>query len=296
MITGIEAKLTKAESSQLERRDLAVGSWRQGAIENAEVLLDSVLAEPMTPRVAVKSWVSKAAFRAGAGDFEGSLRALDLAAEFLDAADLRFRGAFHNQRARVHNKLGNTDSALMDYTGASSCFEDAGDKSYQGAACLNIAELYLQRGDLGRARENIDRAMSLFKDSDSEYLSQGYDTLAKLELAEGKIENAVAFNQRALDLTEENEIWRKTFLDTRDRIETKLLELMGVRTVEDFNAIQVAMVRRALSETGGNLTRAGELVGLTHKGVAYIVDRHPELEQFRAKRRSRTKHKSIIKL
>src|SRR5689334_12063783 len=144
MIAVNEGNLTGTESSQLERRDLAVGSWRQGEIENAEILVDSVLAEPMTPQVAVKSWVSKAAFRAGVGDYDGSLRALNSAAKFLDAADLRFRGAFHNQRARVHNKLGNTDAALTDYAGACSYFEMVGDKSYEGAAYLNIAELYLQ--------------------------------------------------------------------------------------------------------------------------------------------------------
>src|SRR5690349_7257071 len=282
MIAAIDGKLTKTESSQLERRDLAVGSWREGEIENAEILMDTVLSEAMTPRVAVQCWVAKAAFRAEAENYEGSLNALNAAASFLDAADLRFRGAFHNQRARVHNKLGNADAALTDYAGASSCFEAVGDKSYEGAAYLNIAELYLQRNDFSRARENVDHAVALFRESRSEYLSQGYDTLAKLEFAEGKIEKALAFNEEAFALSPDNEVWRRTFSETKDRIERKLLELLSVTTVQDFTPLQIRMTRRALLKTGGNLTKAGELVGLTHKGVAYVVDHHSELESFRA--------------
>ena len=291
MIAAIGSNQTKAESSQLERRDLAVGSWRQGEIENAEILLDSVLAEPMTDRVAVQCWVSKAAFRVDAGDYEGSLKALNAAGRFLDAADLRFRGAFHNQRARVHNKLGNTDAALLDYAGASSCFEQDGDKSYEGAAYLNIAELYIQRGDIVRARVNIDHAMSLFNESKSEYLPQGYDTLAQIELAEGYTEKALASLRQGIDLVGDHETWRRDLLKTRDKIGKKIEELSSA-----LHSVNVEMVRWALIKTDGNLTRAGKLTGLTHKGVSYIVDRYPELEQFRAKRRTRTKYKSIIKL
>src|SRR5687768_5088041 len=129
MIAVIETGLTKTEAAQLERRGLAIGSWKQGEVENAEILLDGILTEPMTPQVAVQCWVSKAAFRAEAGDYEGSLKAIESAAEFLDMADLRVKGSFFNQRARIHNRFGNTGSALVDYAGASACFESVGDKS-----------------------------------------------------------------------------------------------------------------------------------------------------------------------
>ena len=290
MIAVIDSTLTKTEAAQLERRDLAIGSWRMGEVENAEILLDGVLAEPMTPRVAVQCWVSKAAFRAEAGDYQGSLRAIESAAEFLDESDPRVRGSFFNQRARIHNRFGNTEGALIDYAGASACFEAVGDQSYAGAALLNLAELYIQRADVAQARAHIDRALPLIKESESEYLCQGYDTLAQIELAEGRTESALSSLRHAFDLVGDNELWRLDLLKTRDKIGEKIEELSAT-----LHSVNVEMVRWALIKTGGNLTQAGKLAGLTHKGVSYIVDRHPELEGFRVKRRTRTKYKSIMK-
>lgn len=288
--TLLKDGLTKIERSQLERRDLARGSWAQGEIENATIILNSVLAEGMTPRVAVRCLVSQAAFRAEASDYAGSFESLGKAAELLDAADVRARGAFHNQRARIHNRMGNHSAALLDYAGASACFEDAEDRSEQGAAILNTAELYFQQGDLYQARENIDRALLVMLQCASEYLPQAYDTLANIDLAEGHIENAALAIKQAFERVGENEIWRRTFLETKEKIDKKVQELSG--TLHDIN---VEMVRWALIKTNGNLTRAGKLTGLTHKGVSYIVDRHPELEAFRARRRTRTRLKSLIK-
>lgn len=288
--TVLTGNLTETEQSQLERRELAVGSWAQGEIENASIILDSILAEEMTPRVAVRCLVSQAAFRAEVSDYAGSFESLGKAAELLDAADAKARGAYHNQRARIHNRMGNRNAALLDYAGASACFEEAEDRNEQGAAILNTAELYFQIGDLYQAREHIDRALLVMLQCGSEYTPQAYDTLAKIDLAEGQVANAVLAIKRAFELVGENEIWRRTFLETKEKIDRKVQELSG--TLHDVN---VAMVRWALIKTGGNLTQAGRLTGLSHKGVSYIVDRHPELETFRAKRRTRTRLKSLIK-
>lgn len=282
--------LTDVERSQLERRRMAIGSWADGEIENATIILNSVLAEQMTPRVRVQCLVSLAAFRSGAGDYPGSFEALERAAEFLDAADPRSRGAYHNQRARIHNRIGNVDAALTDYAGASVCFEEAEDRSQQGAAILNTAELYFQKGDLYQARDYIDHALLVMLQCGSEYLPQAYDTLAKLDLAEGQIENAALAIKLAFELVGENEIWRQTFLETKGKIDEKVQELSGT-----LHSVNVEMVRWALIKTGGNLTQAGRLTGLSHKGVSYIVDRHPELEMFRAKRRTRSRFKSLVK-
>lgn len=282
--------LTSIEKSQLARRRQAVEAWQRGDLAAANFLLGNVLAERMTPRVAVRCFVSQAAFRAEAGNYVESLAWLEKAGRFIDAADMGCRGAFHNQRARAHKELGNIDAALMDYAGASLCAEAVGDLSYEGAAFLNIAGLYLKISDLPQARVNIDRSMSLLLKSNSEFLAQGYDTLANIELAEGHTENAVTAIQRAFTLVGENEIWRRTFLETKEKIDKKIQELSSA-----MHGVNVGMVQWALTKTGGNLTQTGKLTGLTHKGVSYIIDRHPELEAFRVKRRTRTKFKSVFK-
>lgn len=282
--------LTDVERSQMERHDWAVDSWKQGDIEKANIFLDAVLAEDLTPRMAARCFVSRAAFRAEAGDYAGSLESIDQAAPFIDEADLQTQGSFHNQRARLHNRQGNVDAALMDYAGASACFEVAGEFSLGGAALLNVSELYLQKKDLDQARTYIDRALPLLIESDSVYLPQAFDTLANLELACGQIEKAVIAIERAFQLVGENEIWRQDFLKTRNKIREKIKQVSSA-----LHGVNVEMVRWALIKTNGNLTHAGNLTGLNRKGVSFIIDRHPELEAFRVKRRTRTKLKSVFK-
>lgn len=289
MIAVKDARLTAVEKSQLERREVAVNEWKRGDLDSADLLLDGLVAEGMTPTVAVRVLIAKAAIRAERSDYGGSLKFLGQAAQFFDAADLHFQGAFFNQRARANKELGNTDSAFTDYFAAEQCWEVIGDPEY-GKLLLNIAGLYLRLEDTVHARRYVEKAISVLEETDHHCLCQGYDTFANIELADGNVGNAIRLIKQALDLVGENQIWRNTFIDTRDRIDATIRELSS-----SLHSLNVDMVQWALIKTGGNLTQTGNLTGLTHKGVAYIVDRHPELERFRAKRRTRTKYKSIIK-
>ena len=283
MIAVKEVRLTGIEYSQLTQRDQAAEAWKQGDLDTADLLLDGIIAEGMTPAVAVRVLIAKAAFRAERLDYEGSLKTLEQAAQFFDAADLHFQGAFHNQRARAHKELGNSDAAFTDYFAAEACWEITGDPEY-GKLLLNMSGLYLRIGDTVNARQYIEKAVPVLVETEHYCLCQGYNTFANIELADGHIEKAINLIQRALDLVGENQIWRNTLLETKDAINAKIRELSGA-----LHTVNVDTVRWALEKTGGNLTQAGKLAGLTHKGVAYIVDRHPELEPFRVKRRKRLK-------
>lgn len=295
MITEISTKaFTETELSQLERKGLARGAWAEGRVDDALLILDTVLAEEMTPRVAAECLVTLASFKAERGDWPGSSEALLRAAPFLDSASLSVRGSFYHQRARLHGLQGNIDAAITDYTGATVCWEPTGDRNY-GAALLNLAGLYLERGDLVAARANIERALVVFEQQSSLYLCQAFDTLAKIELADGHAQLAFEAINKALGLVGENEKWRQDFLKTKEQIEVKLLDLLNVKTVDDLDRVRTGMIRRALIETGGNLTRTGNIVGLAHKSVAWIVDHNDELKPLRRKPYTRTHLKSIIK-
>lgn len=288
MIAVKEVQLTGVEESQLDRREMAVDEWKQGDPDAADLLLDGIIAEGMTPVVAVRVFIAKAAMSAERSDYEGSLRLLEKAAQFFDAADLHFQGSFFNQRARAYKELGNSDSAFSDYFAAEQCWEIIGDPEY-GKLLLNIAGLYLRLKDTAHARQYIEKAIPVLVETEHHCLCQGYDTFANIELADGNLERAINLIKQAIDLVGDNQIWRNTFIETRDKIDAKIRELSG-----SLHSLNVDMVRWALIKTGGNLTQAGKLTGLTHKGVTYIVDRHPELEQFRAKRRTRTHLKSVF--
>lgn len=286
-------KLTAAERDHLERKEMARGAWAEGRADDALLILDTVLSEDMTPRVAAECYVTESAFLAERNDFSGSLAALERAAPLLDSAGSRVKGSFYLQRGRVYRRLNEFDKAITDYTGAAICWEASGDKELEGASHLNLAHSYLTVGNFAMARISLDRAFALFRETGSFYLSQAYDTLANLALAEGLIELAVSAIRSALDLVDDNEAWRKTFLDTQAKIDTKLLELINVSTVEDLDRLRVVLVREALIKTGGNLSHAGKLIGLTYKGVDYIVQQYPELQRFRSERKRR--FKSLLK-
>lgn len=296
MIASTQIKdLTETERSQLDRRDWARGAWSEGRPGDALLILESVLVEDMAPRVAAECHVTHAAFLGEMERFDESGQALEKAAPFIDSADLRVQASFYFQRGRFHKENKRYDAALTDYSGAASFWKALGNTEREVAALNNLASLYLLIEDLDQAQENINAALSL--DPGSEFISQVYDTQANIFLVEGKLEAALNAHERSLDLCA-NGLWRETFERTGDRITRKLLYLLGVDALQDLEVVKVGMVRRALIETGGSLSGAAVVLGLGpkgHKGVDWIISKHPELEPLRVKRRERSKFKSIIK-
>lgn len=289
---SVESGLSSVERSQLERIQAARDSWQAGQVANALLKLESVKSEQMSPPVAAACYVAEAAYHAEMSDFTGSLESLNLATPFIESATLSVQGAFYHQLGRAHKELGNFDIAFTNYAGAEFYWEQIGETEKLGAVLQNLSGLSLKMGDLMKAHEYSRRALDLFTKTDSIYLSQVYDTQAEILLAEGKIEAALESINTALEMVGENEIWQKQFQDTKTQILDRLVDLVYSAGFT-FSHLQKEMVRRALIKHAGNLTRAGKEVGLTHKGISYIIDHNVELEPLRVERR--VKLKSIIK-
>lgn len=283
--------LTRTEHSQMERKDLARGAYSQGQSDNALLIIDSVLAEPMTERVAAECWVAKAAFQVEERDFIGCLESLGEAAKFIDAADARVQGAFYYQRARAYKELGNIDAAITDYSGAAAFLDLAGLKDREALTLNSLALVFLKIGDVDRAREQIDKAVAICPNG-SEYSCHVYDTVAEISLREGKLESALAASEQSILLAGENDLWRSQFLETKAKIRRKLLTVLGVNTATDLDTLQTEMLYAALKQAGGARERAGEMIGLSRKGVEYLIDNRKELAEF--KRVKRVRRKSII--
>jgi tetratricopeptide (TPR) repeat protein len=343
--------------SQLARKELATGSWRQGQVDNALLLIDSVVSEEMSPPVAAECFVTQAVFRAEKGDYQGSLLSLGRAAPYIDTAPIVVQGAYFNQRARAHKEMGNLDAALLDYGGAAWCYESAGRRDNEGGVAINVAGLCLKIGDLSRATANIERAITIYSSIDSDYLSQAYDTQANILLAQEKFSLALRSCDKAIALVGENDVWLQTFLVTRGKVKARLsdhsarqdfdgaIELakqLGLPAgivaaccaliqflalpVEDLvsyyqmadvyggpeleacariviglfiphgtvEEVQVDMVRRALVKCEGRITKAASLIGMSPKGVSYVVNQH-QSELAHLRKEPRIRRKSIIK-
>lgn len=286
--------LSSVERSQLQQKALAIGAWREGRIDDALLMIDSLLERDLTARVAAECFVAQAAFRADKGDFQGSYEALELAAPMVDTMELKIRGSFYHQRGRVHKELGRFDAALTDYAGAEIVWEQCAIPENQGAAALNIAGCYLALGNIQTAQEAIGKAFDLLRPIRSFYLAQAYDTQAKIFLEERQPVRAAEAIRAALDLAGENEAWRVQFLTTQEAVEEKLLEALQVKRLSDWDRIKLNMVRRALLKSGGNPGDAAPLLGVTRHAVFSFVNTHKEeLEPYRKPKRVR--RKSILK-
>lgn len=265
---------TKKDEDQLERKELARGAWREGQIENAHLIIDTVLSEEMSPAVAAACYSAKAGFLASQGDFSGALKILHLMAPFLDAADIRIQGTFYNTRARAHRNLNNLDAALTDYTGALALWQTCGQRNYEGAVSINLAELYLICGDLAQAHQNIDHALGVLPDN-SEYLCNAYDTKAKILLRDGQALKALDLIERALELVGDHEDWRKRFRETQGQIKERLLDsIIPLVNIPELDELKVQVIRHALDRANGSITAAAKTLKTSHQVIAYAADQN----------------------
>src|ERR1041385_3284122 len=99
----------------MSRRDRAKAVWAEGRLEDARLILSTVLSEDMSPAVAVQCFITEAAFCGDQGRWRESLSALESAAPLADGASFYVQGNFFHARARVHKRLGDIDAALLDY-------------------------------------------------------------------------------------------------------------------------------------------------------------------------------------
>ena len=275
------------DRGQLERKELARTAWRDGNPESALLIIDSVLAEEMSPQVAAECYSAKAGFQIANKDFDGATESLERMAPFLEVADIRIRGTFYLQRGRVHRQQNNIDAALTDYTGALAFWQMCGDKQYEGAAYINLAECYFRINDLEQAYLNIEKAFAVLPEG-SEYLCNAYDTKAKILLADGRAEQAYSLIEKALALSGGNELWEKGFLETKEKIKTRLMEmLIPLAKIGDLENIKLQMVHRALRKTDGSIRQAADMLGTSRQALTYIAD-HNGLKRLHRK-------KSIIK-
>lgn len=280
-------QLTGAERSQLERKELARGAWREGQPQNGLLILESVVREEMSPRVAGEVFVAQASLQCATREFVGALRSLDLAGPHLVACDARVNGAFYFHRALASRNLGNIDAALMDYAGSIAFYQEAGDVHDEIAVRINLAELYLIREDVRQATEHINLAFILLT-PDSIHFCNAHDTMAKVLAAQGDLETAITHARIAVEAAGENEGWKTDALKTLESIKTAVLNAAErVLTIKDLKDLKLRITKRALGECNGSIVEAAKLLQTSHQHIAYVSDtKHLERAAPRVRRKS----------
>lgn len=195
------------EATQLGERaaeaqtDLAYCYWREGAVDEARVLLQEALSRltDTVSEVKAVALLRSAIVERSAKRFHDALQIhTDSAGLFEALSNNVLKGKFHNGFGFLLRNLGEAeqrqdyiDRALIEYAAASFYFEQAGLSRYQGCVENNLGFLFGTIGKFVEAHEHLDRAQALFTSlRDSVHLAQVDETRARVMLAAGRAAEA----------------------------------------------------------------------------------------------------------
>jgi tetratricopeptide (TPR) repeat protein len=191
------------------RSDLALCYWREGAFDEARILLGDVLREiPGSDKeMRAVALVRGAIVERTAMHYNEALNLLNEASPLVEAAgNDALAGTFHNQLATVLENLSRVeqretyrDRALIEYAAASYHFEQAGHQRYRARVENNLGYLFCTIRKFEEAHTHLNRARRLFLDLEDIGGAAGVDdTRARALMAEGRLNEAERFAQAAV--------------------------------------------------------------------------------------------------
>jgi CheY-like chemotaxis protein len=197
----ISEELPDEEKVAESQTEIAVCYWREGAFDEARVMLQDALnrLDNTDSEVKAVALLRCAVVEASAKRFSDALRIHTEATPlFRKIHNDVLKGKFHHSFAGVLNDLSAiehhtdyVDRALIEFTAASYYYEQAGHARYQACVENNLGFLFSIIGRFAEAHEHLDRAQALLTPlKDTAHLAQLDDTRAKALLAEGRIAEA----------------------------------------------------------------------------------------------------------
>lgn len=193
-------RLGLVERAAEAQAELAHCYWREGAVDEARVLLKEALARPgVGGEVRALALLRLALVEDSATRYSEGYRILKEGAALFESLDNHtLRGAFHNELATVYHHLGSLedrdnylDRALVEYAAASFHLEQAGHVRYRAHVENNLGLFFHILGREREAHEHLDRARSLFESlGDRLYAAQVDETRARVLLAQGRAAEA----------------------------------------------------------------------------------------------------------
>ena len=193
-------RLGEVNRAALARADLALCYWREGAYDEARVMLEDAAARITgDAELKAKTVQRLVVVETSAGRYGDALRRLTEAAPlFGEGASHALRGGFHNELAMVLQLLakaerreGYFDRAIIEYTAAIHYFGQARHERYVARIENNLAFLLYKLGRHADAHEHLDRAQLIFtKLKDAGSVAQVDETRARVFIAERKYAEA----------------------------------------------------------------------------------------------------------
>jgi tetratricopeptide (TPR) repeat protein len=194
------------------RIELSVCYWREGAYDDARVILQGVLDQLTTDsELRAKAVLRRAIVERSAMRFSDSLRILtDYALLFKKINSHLVKGGYHNALGLVLKNLAEAekredyiDRAFVEYEAASFHFEEAKHMPYCAHVENNLGFLFLKAGRLKDAHRHLDRARRIFSNlKDRCSVAQVDDTRARALLAQGRNSEAEKVSRSAVNALE----------------------------------------------------------------------------------------------
>ena len=206
---------SRAAEGQIE---LACCYWREGAFDEARILLNQALHRLSDSDVELKAkaLLRSAMIEAESKRFGEALRIHAQAAPLFQQLENHcLIGSFHNEFAIVlrnggsaENREDYIDRALIEYAAAAYHFEQAGHIRYQACVENNLAFLFWKLERFADAHKHLDRAQILFaRLKDDRHGAQVDETRARVLLAEGRVVEAEKAAHRAVRTLEKGNAW-----------------------------------------------------------------------------------------
>ena len=209
-------KLGETNRAISARSDLALCYWRQGAFDEARLILLDIKArfsecDEETGAVAL---IRGALVEKTAGRYDSALSIYNEAAPIVERTNSdALKGSLHNGLGTVLNclALGDQseeliDRALVEFAAASFHFEQAGHQKFRARVENNLGYLFFTVGRFNEAHLHLDRARRLFIEvGDLETAAQADDTRARTFLAEGRTREAERFARSAVTTLEKGD-------------------------------------------------------------------------------------------
>jgi len=242
------------------RCDLALCYWREGAYDEARVLLSGAF-EQVTDTV----WRAKILTRLGtvefsAGRYNDALNLLRTHAHVFDErVSHTLRGSFHSHLALTLKQLGTVerrpdylDQAIIEFTAAIHHYEQARHDRYLATNENNLANLLRKMGHYSQAHEHLDRAgVILGRLKDAGLLAQVDETRARLLVDEKQYREAGRVVARAVEVLEQG---------GGSAVLADALTTQGVvwaRLGDSERSVEVLRRGVAVAEEAGALSNAG---------------------------------------
>ncbi|MFL6335191.1 MAG: tetratricopeptide repeat protein [Pyrinomonadaceae bacterium] len=256
---GIFEQLGDARKVAETRTDLGVCYWREGAFEEARVVLRAAL-EGLAREDAEQralALIRLAIVELSAGCNRAAVEILTEAAPHVEAcgSDV-IKGTFHSERANAFVALADAgdaemlDRALVEHTAASYHLEQAGHTRYLANNENNLAVLFNRIGRHEEAREHLDRARALLVPlKDAVIVAQCDETLARVLIAEGSFDEAERVALTAVRVFEDGD---------RQALLAEALTTLGVAQAR---ASRCDEARQSFARAGEVAEAAGDRVG-----------------------------------